>query len=240
MLMPPSTAAAWPTAVLFDFDGVIVNSEPFHCAATQAVMAQHGVTLNEVDYYEQLIGFDDRGGFRHLFARARIPFSEATCQAVIAAKNRIVLDLVKSRPIAALPGAADFIRGLRARCILGICSGALRSEIIAMLDAVALLDSFATIVAGDDVAVGKPDPSGYFQTMRLLSERLGRSLTPGDCLVVEDAPKVAVSVRAAGFPVLGITSSHSAAKWPEVEWLVPSLEAPILRDLAAPVAAAMA
>lgn len=236
----PSIANTWPAAVLFDFDGVIVNSEPFHCAATRAVMAEHGVVLTESEYYEQLIGFDDRGGFRHIFTRAGLPFTDATCRDVVAAKNRIVLDLVKQGSMAALPGAVEFIRNLHARCILGICSGALRSEIVAMLAEVGLLDCFDTIVAGEDVAVGKPDPSGYLQTMRLVSERLRRPLTPADCLVVEDAPKVAANARAVGFPVLGVTTSHDASKWQDVNWLVPSLEAPILRELAAPVVAGIA
>lgn len=221
---------SWPAAVLFDFDGVIINSEPFHCTATRAVMHEHGMTLSERDYYDQLIGFDDRGGFRHLFELNHRSFDESTCSAVVGSKNRKVLEMVRTSDVLTLPGAADLIRRLASRSILGICSGALKSEIVAMLERVGLLDAFAVITSGEDVAVGKPDPSGYVQTMNALSESLGRVLKPADCLVVEDAPKVAANVRAIGFPVLGVTTSHPAAKWPPVDWLVDSLDLDTLRS----------
>ena len=70
--------ATWPRAVLFDFDGVIVNSEPLHCAATIAVMRDCGLPIDEATYYRELIGYDDRGGFGRLFELKGVTYDDAT------------------------------------------------------------------------------------------------------------------------------------------------------------------
>lgn len=92
-----------------------------------------------------------------------------------------------------------------------------------MLEGVSLRDCFSVIVAAEDVAVGKPDPSGYVMTSKLLSPKAKRALAPADCLIVEDAPKVVTSVRKAGFPVLAVTSTHPAEKLSDANWIVKSL-----------------
>ena len=61
-------ARTWPGAVLFDFDGVIVNSEPLHFLAFHEVLAHEKIELTESEYYREMIGFDDKGAFRHIFA----------------------------------------------------------------------------------------------------------------------------------------------------------------------------
>src|SRR2546421_10077334 len=58
----------WPRAVLFDFDGVIVNSEPLHFLAFHEILAAEKIELSEREYYQDMIGFDDRGAFQHIFA----------------------------------------------------------------------------------------------------------------------------------------------------------------------------
>ena len=65
----------WPTTVLFDFDGVIVNSEPLHFQAFAEVLAAEQVELSEEEYYRELIGFDDKGAFRHLYEKRGIPLA---------------------------------------------------------------------------------------------------------------------------------------------------------------------
>ena len=92
-----------------------------------------------------------------------------------------------------------------------------------MLEGISLRDCFSVIVAAEDVTVGKPDPSGYLMAMKQLSEKIHHPLAPADCLIVEDAPKVVTSVRQAGFPVLALTSTHSAEKLSDANWVVQSL-----------------
>ena len=227
----------WPRAVLFDFDGVIVNSEPLHFYAFHEVLKAAGVELSEDEYYRELIGFDDRGAFRKVFERRSRPLEPKTLLALMARKSGVMMGLIHQRKFSALPGVEEFVRGLWRTRPLAICSGALREEIEAMLEGVALRDCFSVIVAAEDVTVGKPDPSGYLLTVKLLNEKIrasaahggaaagsnARPLTPADCLVVEDAPTVIRSVKAAGFPTLAVASSYPLMKLMDADWQVKTL-----------------
>jgi beta-phosphoglucomutase len=138
-------------------------------------------------------------------------------------KSEVMMDLIHRRQFHALPGVEEFVRGLWRRYPLAICSGALREEIEAMLEGVALRDCFQTIVAAEDVAVGKPDPAGYLLTTKLVGEKIKRPLKPADCLVVEDAPTVIRSVKQAGFKTLAVATSYSPEKLSDADWTVKSL-----------------
>ena len=113
----------------------------------------------------------------------------------MARKNQVMMDLIYRKQFSALPGVEQFVRSLWRQRPLAICSGALREEIEAMLEGIALRDCFSIIVSAEDVAVGKPDPSGYLMTAKLISQKAGRALSAKDCLIVEDAPTVLKSVR---------------------------------------------
>jgi beta-phosphoglucomutase len=215
----------WPRAVLFDFDGVIVNSEPLHFYAFHDVLKDERVEITEDEYYRELIGFDDRGSFRHVFEKRGLPLEPKTLLALMARKSRVMMQLIHERRFSALPGVEEFVRGLWRTTPLAICSGALREEIEAMLEGVSLRDCFSVIVAAEDVTVGKPDPQGYLLTARLLTEKIkpAAPLKPADCLVVEDAPTVIRSAKAAGFPTLGVASSHPLLKLADADWQVKTL-----------------
>src|SRR5665213_205086 len=180
----------WPAAVLFDFDGVLVNSEPLHFQAFREVLGAEHLELTEDEYYTQLIGFDDKGAFRHFYQNRKLELPPKTFLALMTRKSRVMMDLICRKQFSALPGVEEFVRSLWRRCPLAICSGALREEIEAMLEGIALRDCFPIITAAEDVTVGKPDPSGYLQTMKLVAEKRGRKLEPKDCLIIEDAPTV--------------------------------------------------
>ena len=213
----------WPRAVLFDFDGVIVNSEPLHFHAFHEVLADEDIDITEDEYYGELIGFDDKGAFRHVFAKHNRPLGPKTFLRVMTRKSETMMELIGARKYSALPGVEEFVRGLWRNYPLAICSGALREEIEAMLEGVNLRDCFRVIVAAEDVTVGKPDPQGYLLTAQLLGEKAKAALTPGDCLIVEDAPTVIRSVRAAGFKVLAVATSYPLEKLAEANYAVNSL-----------------
>jgi HAD superfamily hydrolase (TIGR01509 family) len=216
--------AEWPQAVIFDFDGVIVNSEPLHFYAFHKVLAAEGIELGEEEYYRQLLGFDDRGAFRHLFATRKLAIQPRDLSRLMTRKSEVMMELIEDRKYQALPGVEEFVRGLWRHYPLAICSGALREEIEAMLQGVALRDCFGVIVAAEDVTIGKPDPQGYLICMKLLSEKTKTPLEPADCLVVEDAPSVIKSVKAAGFPTLGVCTSHDIEKLADADWRVQTLQ----------------
>jgi beta-phosphoglucomutase len=213
----------WPHAVLFDFDGVIVNSEPLHYLAFHEVLAAEKIDLSEAEYYQEMIGFDDRGAFKHIFEHRGRELDPKTFLRVMTRKSEVMMDLIRRRRLEALPGAEEFVRSLWRHCPLGICSGALREEIEAMLEGVSLRDCFTSIIAAEDVEVGKPDPRGYVKGMKELAAKTKRELKPGDCLVVEDAPKVIARVKREGFATLGVATTTSLEKLAEADYAVASL-----------------
>ena len=214
---------AWPHAVLFDFDGVIVNSEPLHFLAFHEVLAAEKIELTEAEYYQEMIGFDDRGAFKHLFGLRGRRLDPRTFLRVMTRKSEVMMDLIRRRKLEALPGAEEFVRGLWRHCPLGICSGALREEIEAMLEGVALRDCFTAIVAAEDVDVGKPDPRGYVLAAKLLSDKAKRPLKPTECLIVEDAPTVIRRVKEEGFPTLAVATSYAIENLSDADYAVRSL-----------------
>ena len=214
----------WPRAVMFDFDGVLVNSEPLHFFAFQETLEAEKIHLTEAEYYRELIGFDDRGAFKHVFATRQRELDPRTSLRIMTRKSEIMMDLIRRRKLEALPGVEEFVRGLWRHCPLGICSGGLREEIEAMLEWVALRDCFSVIVAAEDVDVGKPDPRGYTLTARLLSEKSRHELKPAECLVVEDAPTVIQAVKALGYPTLGVATSYSVERLAEADHAVRTLQ----------------
>lgn len=225
-----SSANGFPKAVLFDFDGVIVNSEPLHFQACREVLAAEDVELDENEYYNELIGFDDRGSFKRVFALRDRELPPGTLLRLMAEKSRVMMDLIRRRTFSALPGVEELVRGLWRQRPLAICSGALREEIETMLEGVSLRDCFSVIVAAEDVTVGKPDPQGYLLAMKQISEKIRKPLKPADCLVVEDAPTVIRSVKAVGFPVMGVASSYPAIRLSDADWIVESLEPQVVRE----------
>ena len=213
----------WPHAVLFDFDGVIVNSEPLHFLAFHEVLAAEKIELTESEYYQELIGFDDKGAFRHIFQLRARELDPKTFLRVMTRKSEVMMELIQRRKLEALPGAEEFVRSLWRHCPLAIVSGALREEIEAMLEGVALRDCFTLITAAEDVDVGKPDPRGYVLTAKQLSEKSKRELRPADCLIVEDAPTVIREVKKLGYPTLAVASSYPPEKLGDADWVVRSL-----------------
>lgn len=222
----------WPAAVLFDFDGVLVNSEPLHFQAFREVLAAENISLDEDEYYNELIGFDDKGAFHHVYEKRKLELSPKLFLAIMTRKSRVMMDLIYRKQFHALPGVEEFVRALWRKCPLAICSGALREEIEAMLEGIKLRDCFPIITSAEDVAVGKPDPSGYLQTMKLVAEKIDRKLEPKDCLIVEDAPTVIHSVRRVGFPVLAVATSYPLEKLSEANWRVKTLELDEIRHAA--------
>jgi HAD superfamily hydrolase (TIGR01509 family) len=212
-----------PKAVLFDFDGVLVNSEPLHFRALQATLADEHLPLSEHEYYDELIGFDDRGAFHHIFAKHNRLIDPKTLLRLMTAKSQRMRDVIHAHHYAPLPGVYEVVRALWRHYPLAIVTGALREEVEAMLEGIALRDCFPIITAAEDVTLGKPDPQGYLLTAQAISQRYNLPLTPADCLVIEDAPQVLQTTKAAGFKTLGVASSHLQSQLHHAHQSLPSL-----------------
>lgn len=221
-------------ALIFDFDGVVVDSEPFHMAGFLAVMQeQYGVSFTEREYYEQYLAYSDADGFRRMLADRGIGFDEPTIARLVGLKSER-LQRMLACDTRALPGAVELMRSAREAGVgVGICSGALRCEIELAARSAGALEFVQTIVSADDVPVGKPDPTGYRLARRKLAEALGGELSAEQCVVIEDAPAGIAAGKAAGMKVLAVANSAPPAKLAAADRIVASLAEVTLEDLGA-------
>ena len=206
-------------AVIFDFDGIIVDSERLHWAAFNKVLEPLGRTISWADYIKTFIGFDDRDTFRH----ALPGLSEQELHRLIAQKAAAFQNLLESDGAAALPGAVELIQKLSGKIPIAICSGALRADILPVLSGLGIENAFDTIVTADDTHISKPDPAPY----KLAAKKLG--VTSG--LAIEDTPAGIASAKGAGLNVLAVTNSYPPEFLTQADATVDSLEGLTLAKL---------
>jgi len=219
-------------ALIFDFDGVVVDSEPVHLAAFRQVLAPLGVNLTTEDYYGKYLGYDDHDCFAAVLADNGLEAGERQIAELTAAKSESVKRTFAAS-VQALPGAAELIEAATAGDIpVAICSGALREEIELAARSVGVLGSFACIVAAEDVSKGKPSPEGYALALDRLSQKVGRRLEAARCIAVEDSAAGIESAKAAGMKVLAVTNSYPAGKLQAADLVVDSLADVALTSLA--------
>lgn len=189
-----------PYAVIFDFDGVLFESEPTHCEAFARILAKLGVSLDWLDYAAHCIGLSDREILARLTAR-HPALRDIDAGDFLNAKSQAYEDLTRSG-FPPIDGAPQLIDRLRDDGIpLAICSGSRRAEIDRLLKSAGLLDKFDVIVATEDVSQSKPSPEGYLLAWRRL-QSADPTLPARRCLVFEDAAAGIEAARAAGMPVV--------------------------------------
>jgi len=211
-------------AVVFDFDGVIANSEPLHFRAFGDVLADEDVPLTESDYYSRYLGYDDQGVFEAIAVDRAVVWSTRQIADLVARKAARLLDLERGGSLL-FPGAVSAVRRLAAACPLAIASGARRPEIVRVLDGAGLAAHFTAIVSCEDTAAGKPAPDPYRRALELLSRATGAPIAPGDSVAVEDSRWGIESARAAGMLTVAVTHTYGAADLPGADALVDHLDA---------------
>jgi beta-phosphoglucomutase len=212
-------------AVLFDFDGVIADTEPVHWAVLNEVLGLHGIEqISWERYCQEMLGLDDRGLFGQAYARAALPLSRAMLQGLIEEKSGRFLERVREQKVV-LAGVAELIESLSEKYLLAICSGALRREIEAILTSAGLRRHFRAIVSSEDVERGKPDPEGYLLAMRRLQEaaQLNSPLRAAECLVIEDSYPGIEAGKEAGMMCLAVATSVQRELLLEADAVVGSL-----------------
>ena len=210
-------------AVIFDFDGVIVDTEPLHYAAFQQTLEPLGLHFSWQEYVETYIGFDDRDAFRHAFSSKGTILSQDELHSLIEQKTAFFKDVIGSG-VSAYPGVLDLISHLHANKFpLAICSGALRVDIDPILAMLGISDYFDVIVTADDVAASKPDPECYRLTFQRLQSAHKYSFTKDATLVIEDTPAGISSAKAAGLVVCAVTNSYPAARLDQATFVTDSL-----------------
>jgi beta-phosphoglucomutase len=204
-------------AIVFDFDGVLANSEPLHLQSYQAVLGEVGLTLSRDEYYQQYLGFDDVTAFRTLSDRRGLGWDERQISEIIARKAVVFDEIVASTDVL-FPEAAACVKRLGAAMPLGIASGALRHEIVAILRRANLEPHFKFIVAAGETANGKPAPDPYRRAARL------HQRPPEQCAAIEDSRWGIESAKDAGLHCVGITTTYSAHDLAGADAIVGSLD----------------
>lgn len=212
------------TAVIFDFDGVIVDTEPIHFRAFQEVLRPLELGYSWEEYLERYIGFDDRDAFREVFKTAGRELKERMLEDLITRKADVFEEIVQMG-VKPYPGVVELVTSLSGVLPLAICSGALARDIWPILDQLAIREAFDVIVTADDVHASKPDPESY----QLALERLAaifpeKRVLPGHCLAIEDTPSGITSACEAGLLVLAVTNSYPAERLAGAVSITDSLE----------------
>lgn len=203
-------------ALIFDFDGVIADSEPVHERAITKAARALGVELTPADYMTRIIGLDDRDTFRVIAAMGGLSLSAADLAEVVEAKQRDMLARIDRGEVKAFAGSLELARDAARVMPVAICSGAARIEIERILLRFEVSDLFQCIVTADDVEQAKPNPAGYLLTAQSLG------VDPARCVAIEDTPRGAQAARSAGLKVVGVCHSVGRAELTQADRVVES------------------
>jgi len=207
--------------IIFDFDGILVDSEPLIMKLIQEMAAREGWALSEDEYFGDYLALDDRGVIEHLWRihgrHLTIPRRNELLAWKANAYEKIIHD-----GLPAIPGAAEFVLDAASRFPLAIASGSLRAEIEHLLRKLGLREKFAVLATADDCERSKPDPEVYLKALSRLQElpQLREpALEPIECLAIEDAPLGVVAAQAAGMKCLALAHSRDQADLQHADWV---------------------
>ncbi|MFC1931150.1 HAD family hydrolase [Chloroflexota bacterium] len=201
-------------AVIWDMDGVIADTAPYHFKAWQMVFPKRGVGFTRED-------------FKHHFGQRDDTIISDTFGGRISAGEIEEIALEKEETfrrevapnVKPFPGAIELIRSLKERGVkTAIASSAPMENIQLLLGNLGVIDFFQAIVSGREVTEGKPSPQAFL----LAAKRL--EVKPENCVVFEDAVAGVAAARRAGMKCLAVTNNHSRASLMEADLIVDSLE----------------
>ena len=185
-------------AVIFDFDGVIADSEPLHFRAFQQALAEDALELTPKLYYSRYLGYDDVGMFQ-AFAEDHGVAMDAARVAELVARKGAKLQAMLSAGSVLFPGAVDFVRAAATAVPIAIASG--------------------------DTPQSKPSPEPYRLAFERLQDAAGTTLDPQRCVAIEDSRWGLESARGAGLRCVGVTNSYPADELTGAELVVSGLHA---------------
>lgn len=213
-------------AVIFDFNGLIVDDEHLHYVLFAEQLATQGIELTEALYTDRYLGYDDRGCFTVALDDHGKTCDENLLQTLIDRKASRYLQVAADH-IRFFPGLNQSVdRLVKANLALAVCSGALRNEVLLGLKLAGISDRFLGIVAAEDTAACKPDPEGYEKALRLMRDRIP-DLQPHQVTAVEDSLAGIQAAKSAGLHVVGVPNSYPVEKLKSASpsAVVPDLEA---------------
>ena len=226
-------------AVIFDFDGVITDSEILHFRAFNQVLKQHGFELTKEEYYKTYLGFSDADCYAALIQEGRLKIEKEQIRNLID-KKKVIYKEIALKEGKLNEGVRDFLLMLDENSIpMAICSGSLMSEVEMILADTGLRNLFKEIVSGEQVKKGKPDPEGFLLTLeklnnnKAISDQLENSnhIEANDCVVIEDSQWGLQAAKAAGMHIVAVTTSYGPEKLGLAEKIIDQLKELSLDDL---------
>lgn len=197
-------------AVIFDMDGVIVDTEPRHERAFHAVVEEIGYAGKHALRFADYVGRTDRVLWEDFVKLHQPPHS---LDELLAMKRRKVMEIIRSeQPL--FDGLPPLVEALAAKVPLALASGSERPIVEEVLALDHLRRFFKVTVSGSDIVNGKPEPDIFLTTARLLE------IEPCDCVVVEDSRPGVAAALAAGMRVIAITNTHPAEELAEATRVV--------------------
>jgi HAD superfamily hydrolase (TIGR01509 family) len=198
-------------AILFDFNGVVINDEPIHRELIDEILLGENLRPSGSEYKELCLGRSDRACLIDILSRRGRVVSEEYLSKLIVKKAQAYrqrLEQLETLPI--YSGLVEFLQQIQAQGLaIGLVTGAVRSEVEYILNRAVISQYFSVIVAGDDIKASKPQPDGYL----LAVERFNRldfnlQLQPTNCLAIEDTFPGILAAKRAGMQVVGIAHTY--------------------------------
>ena len=205
-------------AHIFDFDGILADTERLHWQAMQEVLAPHNATFSWETYERDYIGYDDRDALQHALKAANQACAPELLQTLIRQKAAAFLHSVHHTHVPPFPGAIAAVKAAAAHGPVALCTGALASDIAPLLTQFGIRELFQHIVTAEDVPASKPDPASYVLACK------GLGIPPTACLAIEDTPHGLQAARGAGCQTLGVAQTHAPeALAPFADRVIPTL-----------------
>jgi len=218
-------------AVIFDFDGVITDSEILHFRAFNQVLGKHGIEITLKEYYKKYLALRDLDCFKLLCCEGRLVVGAEGIENLIGQKKQVYEKLAKTEG-RIIEGVRYFLQMLEQNNIaMGICSGSLLSEIELILGEAQLRHFFDVIVSAECIKESKPSPEGFVLALQKLNEKNQSVISADECVVIEDSYWGLEAAKAAGMHTVAITNSYDAEQLSAAEKVVTNLSELSISDL---------
>ncbi|MGL5831337.1 MAG: HAD family hydrolase [Candidatus Altimarinota bacterium] len=199
------------TAVIFDMDGVISDTQRLHTLSELLVLKEFGLDYDAKAFRNRFAGHSDEDIFAQIFKEKKINFG---VKDAVEKKEKILYGKVDE--IEAMPGLKDLLEALKnAGVKIGLASGSSKEYIRTVLEKLDIKRYFQAVVSSDEVEMGKPAPDVFLKAAELLG------VNPSECVVIEDGRAGMLGARAAGIKVIALTDDKSE-DWP-ADWIIGSL-----------------
>ncbi|MBW4442740.1 MAG: HAD family phosphatase [Plectolyngbya sp. WJT66-NPBG17] len=196
-------------AVLFDFNGVIINDEPLHDKLLEQVLIEENLRPKPGEFRELCLGRSDRVCIQELLERRGRVVTPSYLNELIARKAQAYVERISALEKLPLYSGIEDLMFKLPQCKFAIVSGALGTEIELVLERANLRSRFSVIVSGDDLTISKPEPDGYLLAIERLNQEFpDLQLAAAECLAIEDTFAGIQAAKAAKIPVVGVANSY--------------------------------